>query len=338
MGFGWNTRDGETVQRHNGQAYTFDKIARRYESIVPLRGKRKVLDIRPHGERARCWERIVKVNDNEYYLTNNAYRYYDKYGYTPCRAITFKRDDEGNETVVVHTPRQYWGDRERLMPRQLSNPSSFYFYLHNLPEGMSMDKYYSKNYLVVKTEDGHGDSSCKFYTLDKGDVHLTRQVGEKYFKPLIVHREFKRSLDRSKTKALREELTAFGEYVRVMLPLAERDRHGMYDCPLRWATMDNDPSTVYYGQSDLAKECHGKGWRGLFTGEPSDLWFKLVQYYKNLNRTHTWDSNAREYVYADPSPESVMRTVTRDVYAVEKPLHEEPVELGIRTFDKYRSW
>lgn len=45
MGYGWNTRDGETVQRHNGQAYTFDKIAQRYESIVPLRGKRKALDI-----------------------------------------------------------------------------------------------------------------------------------------------------------------------------------------------------------------------------------------------------------------------------------------------------
>lgn len=337
MGYGWNTRDGETVQRHNGQAYTFDKIAQRYESIVPLRGKRKAMDIRPHGERYRCWERIVKVNDNEYYLTNTAYSYYEKYGYSVNRAITFKRDDEGNETVVVHTPRQWWGDkpedRERLLPRQLSNPSSFYFYSYNLPEGLSMVKYYSKNYLCVKTNEGD-----KYFTLDKGDVHLTRQANKHYFNPLIVHREFKRSLDRNKTKALREELKEFGEYVRIMLPLAERDRHGMYDCPMRWATSKLDPSVTYYGQSDLAKECHGKGWRKLFTGEPSDLWFKLVQYYKNLNRTHTWDSNTREYVYTDPSPESVMRTITKEVYAVEKPLHEEPVELGVRTFDKYRSW
>lgn len=342
MGFGWNTRDGETVQRHNGQAYTFDKIAERYESIVPIRGKRKAQNIRPHGERARCWERIVKVNDSEYFLTNNAYSYYDKYGYSPCRAITFKRNDDKTEVVIVHTPRQYWGekpeDRERMLPSQLRNPSSFYFYSHNLPESLSMVKHHSKNYLRVRVEDGCDDSAFKYYTLDKGDVHLTRQVGEKYFKPLIVHREMYRRLDRTKTKALREELKDFKEYVRVMLPLTEHDRQGMYETPIRWAMRDKTPDHNYYGDSDFAKECHGKGWRGLFTGEPSDMWFKLVQYYKYQCRTHTWNRETRDYVYIEPSPETVMRLITNQVYAVEKPLHEEPVELGVRTFDKYRNW
>lgn len=338
MGFGWNTRDGETVQMHNGRAYTFDKIAQRYEQTEPIRGKRRALDIRPHGERRRDWERIVKVNDSEYYLTNNAYKWYDQHGYSPCRAITFKRDDEGNETVIVHTPRQYWGDkaedRERLIPRQLSNPSSFFFYMHNLPQGLDMYKFRSKNYLAVKED----EVTTKYYTLDKGDVHLTRQVGDKFFKPLIVHREFHRSLDRTKTKALRDELKGFKEYVRVMLPLATHERHGMYDSPLKWAMIDKDSEFTYYGQSDFAKACQGKGWRGLFTGEPSDLWFSLIQYYKYQCRTHKWNPQTRDYDYIEPTPQTVMKMITDQVYAVEKPLHEEPVELGIRTFDKYRNW
>ena len=340
MGFGWNTRSAEDVQHHNGRAYTFGKIAKRYEEIVPLRGKRKAQDIRPHGERARCWERIAKVNDQEYYLTNNAYSYYDKYGYTPSRAITFKRDDEGNETIIVHTPRQYWGDkpedRQKLMPKQLGVPSYFFFYNYNLPDGLGMHKYHNKNYLEVQNSDNTNDTS--FYILEKGDVVVTRQVGEKYFKPLIVHREVYRKLDRTKTKALREELKDFKEYVRIMLPLTEHARHGMYETPIRWAMRETDPSITHYGQSDFAKECHGKGWRGLFTGEPSDLWFKLVQYYKYQCRTHTWNSATRDYVYIEPSPQTVMNLITNQVYAVEKPLHEEPVELGVRTFDKYRNW
>lgn len=338
MGFGWNTRDGETVQLHNGRAYTFDKIAQRYEQIEPIRGKRKALDIRPHGERRRDWERIVKVSDNEYYLTNNAYKWYDQHGWTPCRAITFKRNDDGSDLVIAHTPRQYWGDkpedRERLIPRQLGNPSSFFFYMHNLPKGMSMYKHRSKNYLAVKED----EVTTKYYTLDKGDVHLTRQVGEKYFKPLIVHREFHRSLDRTKTKALRDELKGFKEYVRVMLPLAEANKHGTWETPIHWAMRDNDPNQTYYGQSDLAKECHGKHWRGLFTGEPSDLWFKLVQHYKHKCRNQKWNPQTRDYDYENPTPEVVMKMITNQVYAVEKPLHEEPVELGVRTFDKYRNW
>ena len=343
MGYGWNTRDGETVQMHNGREYTFDKIAQRYEQVVPLRGKRKALDIRPHGERDRCHERIVKVNDNEYYLTNNAFRWYDQFGYTPCRAITFKRDDEGNETVVVHTPRQYWGDkpedRERLIPRQLSNPSSFYFYLYNLPEGMSMYKYYTKNYLAVRGEEHeNGYVDVKYYTLDKGDVHLTRQVGEKFFKPLIVHREFHRSLDRTKTKALRDELKPFKEYLRVMLPLAEPDRHGTYDSPMRWATLTSASKDTYYNNSDFAKECHGKGWRGLLTGEPSDMWFKLIQHYKYQARRQVWNGETRGYIHIEPTPQTVMKLITDEIFLEEKPLHEEPVELGVKTFDRYRNW
>lgn len=340
MGFGWNTRSPEDVQRYNGQAYDFNKIAQRYEQTPPLRGKRKAMNIRPHSERSRCHERIVKVNDSEYYLTNNAYRWYDKYNYSPCRAITFKRDDEGNETIVVHTPRQYWGekaeDRERLIPKQLSVPSSFFFYSYNLPETLSMVKYYTKNYLRVRVEDGYGDSSMKFYTLDKGDVHLTRQVGDKFFKPLIVHREIYRSLDRKKTKAIRQELSSFFEYVRVMTPLVEPDRQQCWSVPTDYAEKESKEGLYFIGS--LGEKCIGKGWRGLFTGEDNELWFNLVQYYKHKCQRNKWNPVTREYDPLDLDPKVVMNLVTRHVYELAKPLKEEPVELGKCTFDKYRNW
>jgi hypothetical protein len=337
MGYGWNTRSPEDVQRHNGQRYNFKKIAERYESIVPLRGKRKAQNIRPHGDRSRCWERIVKVSDQEYYLTNNAYRWNDKHNYASCRAITFKRDDEGNETVIVHTPRPYWGDEEtknRLMPKQLGVPSTLHFYRYNLPDGVGMYKYHSKNYLYVKNSDKGDDIS--YYTLEKGDVTLTKQVGHEFFKPLVVHREFHRSLDRSKTKVIRQELAPFIEYARVMMPLAEADMLRMYSSPVFWA--HKEATSGLYMSGEIVEECLGKGWRGLFTGEPTELWFKLIQYYKYKCERNKWNPETRAYEPVELTMQRVASYIANEVYREEKPLREEPVELGVRTFDKYRTW
>ena len=338
MSFGGYGRNPEEVQRDNGQHYDFNKIAERYEAVVPLRGKRKAQNIRPHGERDRDWERIIKVSDNEYYVSNNAYRWYDKQVVIPNRAITFKRNDDGTELVIVHTPRVYWGekpeDRERLLPKQLGVPSSFFFYMYNLPSGMSMDKYHSKNYLAIRNSDSAGDIS--YYILEKGDVHLTKQVGDKYFKPLIVHREVHRSLDRKKTKAIREELSSFVEYVRVMLPLVEADRQHMYTRPMAWAYTTSKEGTYISGS--IAEDCFDKGWRGLFTGEPNELSFKLVQYYKYMCNRTVWNWETRQHDSIEATPERVANYIAKEVYEHERPLHEEPVELGKRTFDKYRNW
>jgi hypothetical protein len=337
MGYGWNTRSPEDVQRHQGQRYSFKKIAERYESIVPLRGKRKAQNIRPHGERTRDWERIVKVSDQEYFLTNDAYRWREKHGHTFNRAITFKRDDDGNETLTVHTPRPYWGDeenRDKLMPKQLGVPSTFFFYNCNLPDSVGMYKYHSKNYLYVKNSNKGDDIS--YYILEKGDVTLTKQVGDEFFKPLIVHREVHRSLDRSKTKAIRQELSSFIEYARVMMPLAEADRQSMYTSPVFWAHKES--TSGLYMSGKIVEECLGKGWRGLFTGEPTELWFKLIQYYKYKCQRSKWNPETRAYEPIELTPQRVASYIANEVYREEKPLHEEPVELGKLTNDKYKNW
>jgi hypothetical protein len=339
MSFGGYGRSPEQVQRDNGQRYDFKKIAERYETTVPLRGKRKAENIRPHGDRSRCWERIIKVSDQEYYLTNNAYRWHEQHNYSACRAITFKRDDDGNETVIVHTPKPYWGDeeyRKKLMPKQLGVPSTFFFYNCNLPDEMGMYKYHSKNYLRVRVEEGYDQSCWRFYTVDKGDVVFTRGAFEKFFRPLVVHREFHRSLDRSKTKAIRQELSSFVEYMRVMMPLVEANRLHMHSTPTFWANQKS--AEGMYISGEIAQECLGKGWRGLFGGEPNELSFKLVQYYKHRCQRSRWNPETRAYEVIEVTPQTIATYIANEVYRYEKPFHEEPVELGKLTNDKYKTW
>lgn len=52
---------------------SFDGIATLYNSIEPLRGKRKSWDIRPLSKRAKWWDRIIKVDDSTYVLNDNYY-------------------------------------------------------------------------------------------------------------------------------------------------------------------------------------------------------------------------------------------------------------------------
>lgn len=52
---------------------SFDGIATLYNSIEPLRGKRKSWDIRPLSKRAKWWNRIIKVDDSTYALSDGQY-------------------------------------------------------------------------------------------------------------------------------------------------------------------------------------------------------------------------------------------------------------------------
>ena len=197
-----------------------------------------------------------------------------------------------------------------------------------------MYKHHSKNYLCVKNSDADGDLS--YYILEKGDVVFTRGAFDKYFKPLVVHREFHRSLDRSKTKAIRQELSSFAEYMRVMMPMVEADRMRMYSTPVFWAHQKDTEGL--YMSGEIAQECLGKGWRGLFAGEPNELSFKLVQYYKYKCQRSRWNAEARAYEPLEVTPQTIASHIANEVYRYEKPFHEEPVELGKLTNDKYRTW
>ena len=304
MGYGNWARSPEEVQRVNGVRTDFDTAVKRYESIKPLQGKRKVLNVRPSGERSRAWERIVKVSDTEYYLTCTQYAYNDndllKGGKDKPeeqrRVITLKQEGEV-ETIVVHKSR--WG---------LASLSMFYFYDYNLPLGMSMEKYYANNYVRVAKADG----GYNWYTLDKGDITFYRPKGGTIWTPLVVHREVKHSLDRKKTKVIREKLKAFSDYAKVMFPLVEANGN-------HWGSVLD------------------KNWEEFVTlsnpDEIPDNWLGAVSAYKQ--RLNRYDWSTRTY---NAKETGLIPKIQKEAYRIEKPFAVEVVPLGERSRDPYKGW
>lgn len=52
---------------------TFDEVAARYAAVKPMRGQLKGQDVRPIDNRRQKWERIVKMDDSTYLLTDGHY-------------------------------------------------------------------------------------------------------------------------------------------------------------------------------------------------------------------------------------------------------------------------
>jgi hypothetical protein len=298
----WNARSPEEVQRQNGVRTDFNKAVERYESIKPLIGMRKTLDVRPTGERDRAHERIVKVSDTEYYLTCSEWGWRDRQrleGNTvdpERRSFTLKQQGEV-ETIIIH-PAQYG----------FTSPSTYYFYDYNLPQGMSMEKYRGSNYVRVLKEDG----GFNYYRADKVDSIFYRPKGGTYWTALTVFKEVKHTLDRKKTKAIREKLNTFTEYARVMLPLVE---------------------AKYQWGSSLG----GSHWEDFVTlknpDEIPESWLKLVAHY--AHRLDRYDWHNRTHVLNEAG---LIPMIQREAYRAAKPFNVEPVPLGELSYDRYRSW
>jgi hypothetical protein len=351
MGYGWNTRSAEDVQRQNSGHYDFNRIKQAYESIKPLRGKRSHLDIRPHGERNRSQERIVKVSDNEYYLTNQAYRYWEMKNDPDRnsehnRAMTFVMAGD-IEYLTIHTPRRYWGDNAKLPfaeRKELDKggfiaPSSYYFYYYNLPISFTMDKYGSKAYLGV----GDGSGKYKYYTLMQGDVVLTRKQGDEYFKPLMVHRETRRILDRQQTKTIRQELEPFVNYVSVMLPLMDyKHIQWHFRNPFSLHRYNKIVGILGPQPEEGWEDVVNKSWSELVSMKGDELpeyWFNMAKSYRSRIRTERYNWETKRYEEIPLDINKVKSMIYDDVYKQALPFKVEEVELGIAfKNNKYYSW
>jgi len=306
MSYGnWNARSPMEVQRQNGKATDFETVARHYETVKPLQGKRKSLDVRPWGDRDRTWERVVKVSDDEYYLTCNAYNYNDNQKLVggdareDHRAITFKRD-ENVETIILHKPRWGW-----------TSPSIYYFYAFNLPRDMNLTKHKGTTYVGLKTPTELNPYACHYYTISVGDVSFIRPHGTTEWKPLQVHREYKHSLNRKKTKAIREELKDFMDYAKSMLPFVE----SKYE----WGTILGNEWRVQLKRED--KEVYPEEWLRILT--------------RFAGKCQRYDYQTKTYCFSE---KAVMNNILREAYKQDKPFDVHEVELGQMSYDSYRSW
>jgi hypothetical protein len=146
---------------------TFADVASWYERTKPLRGKDNTgKDIRPIGDRKRKFERIVKVSDNCYALSNGWHygddvfkAWYRNAEYTPTpkemafyAPIVWRKHKDGTETVTM---------RNGSGPGAHSMRYAF-LYRHS-PRGLHFRNRNGKHFIEVR---GSGQS----YFLAKGDT------------------------------------------------------------------------------------------------------------------------------------------------------------------------
>lgn len=322
MSFGYyNTRTPYEVQRDNGGRFDFAKIKERYENTKPIQSKqRKHLDVRPIGQRDRSHERIVKVNDNEYYVTYDAYcrseiNHPDR---KHQKAITYSLNGE-METITVHTPRTTWNKEnpDRLFYKAFSSPSTFYFYTFNLPVGMDMYNWNSAKYVRLNTEQGF-----QHYTIEKGDITFTRKVGAQYWMPMVVHREVIHNLDRTKTKEWRERAKPLLDYLNIMVDMVDGKYLSYYINALAEATKTITSKEEVFKQPN---------------DEAPEHWFELAEYYKKRIECVEYVGYGKPAIYSHDK--SKLKTILyKDLYKLVKPLKAIEVPLGEPCKDRFKSW
>ena len=142
---------------------SFDKVAAAYDAIKPLRGKHKNDNVRPIGDRARRWERIKKINNNCYVLTDGYYTGDDVFrgwGYrgntgTPTEAeminlapIVWRRHRDGTTTIKV-----------RNGSGQGAHNGRYSFLDRHLPNGMRFIIRNGKHFISL----GYGTTYKEYY-------------------------------------------------------------------------------------------------------------------------------------------------------------------------------
>lgn len=324
---GYYTRWGrspEQVQIEQGRPFDFEIAKEVYESITPLRGLRSKLDVRPIRSRDRCHERIVKVSDDEYYITCNAYRWAeirkmrdDEHykDFKPCRAITFRKEkDAGIETITIHVPRAYWGDYP-IDISAFNSSSVFHFYKHNLPMGLDFINNKSDKYVVVDTDDGK-----KYYPLERTDVVVYRKNGETQWKLMSAMRKVVHKVDREKSKKVREIAKPFMDYIATMMPLVE-PKH-------IWGNVIKEQMKLKAPAISWEEVVTPKG------DEIPEIWFTMAQNYKSRASNKRWVRNEETgewgYVYSMANPKEMVK---RDLYNLARPYKKVEVPLGEMAHD-----
>jgi hypothetical protein len=300
------------VQAHQGGRFDFAKVAKRYEDIIPLRGKRKAENIRPINRRDRAWERIVKVSDTEYYVTFDAWRY----GGSHNKAITWSLNN-GLEFMTIHTPKKVWGATPsmELYPSTFSSSSTFWFYDFNLPPDFGMVNYRANKYVRYDN---------KYYSVELGDITFQRKVGENHWLPLVVHREFKHTIDRKQTKQLRESIKPFMDYYDIMCDIVDKGKWE-YGNPIYRAIVGNEDRTVYADEAITLFKPSGD--------DVPDAWLGMVERYKQKITGYDYQNRSNTHLRHKLPSE-----ICKDLFRIVKPCKITEVPLGTLTHDRYKQW
>jgi hypothetical protein len=298
------------VQSQQGGRFTFDTVKERYETTKPLIGKRKAENVRPIYRRDRYWERIYKVDDNEYYVSFDSYKHRTNHN----KGITWQLRD-GMEYMTVHTPKRVWsGTNNELYPRTLSSASVFWFYDFNMPSEFGMVNHRANKYVRYDN---------KFYSIELGDIVFQRKQGVKEWQPLVVHREFKHTLDRKQTKQLRETIKPFMDYYDIMCEIV--DTKWEYGNPIYKAVCGEEQRAIYAEEALALFKPTEDG--------VHDSWLSMVERYKHrITRYSYRDKNNNHERH------KLSKEVCDDLFRIVKPCNTIEVPIGTLSHDRYKYW
>ena len=302
------------VQNTQGRRFDFERIKKHYEDTIPLRGKRKDQNIRPIFRRDRAWERMIKVSDTEYYITFDGYQHRT----THNKAITWSLNN-GMEFMTIHTPKSVWGSSPSmaLHPRSFSSSSTFWFYDFNLPTEFGMVNYRASKYVRYDN---------KYYTVELGDITFQRKVGDSHWLPLVVHREFKHTLDRTQTKQLRESIKPFVEYYDIMCEIVEGNGRWDYGNPIYKALASSEDRMIFADEAIAL-------FKPTQDGSVPDAWLGMVERYKHRITGYSYQDHTSTH-----NRHKLPKEICNDLFRIVKPCIKKEVPLGTLTHDRYKQW
>lgn len=269
---------------------TFDGVVNVYNSITPLRGKRKPWDMRPLGKRTKAWERIIKVDDNTYVLCDG-WVGNTRAECTP-ESLAASYQDALAVAPIVWT-RKADGDYIKIRTSFGSNAISRYNFLTTYtPPGMSYN--YNRNgvhwvetggnkYLLPKSRRQWREK------VNTADNYLEFKVVEgKYELVSEAHKKTVPIVNRELTKEYNPKIRELWEWTRTIMPVFGDQ---LYDEMKVQSEKLSRGGYGYYGlrmlDSDLIRNCLNNVTG--FEERRFALAFAAVYMTNNYEETHHWD-------------------------------------------------
>ena len=169
-----------SYRNYSARLSSFAEVEATYNDVKPMVSKNhtKEQDLRPIGDRARKWERVIKVNDQKYILNNGDVDVISFWGgYTShslvkptmqeveaLAPIVWTIDDEGNEFIKI---RNGSGGGAHM--------SRYTFLEHNLPKQMGLVIDNGKQYIRIE-KDVHFLPKSDYFWGNKNSKEDGRQL------------------------------------------------------------------------------------------------------------------------------------------------------------------
>ena len=232
----------------NRHLMSFDKVAATYDAIKPLRGKLSDANVRPLGDRARKWERIKKINNNCYVLTDGYHTgddVFKSWGYNhktgkPTEAeminlapIVWRRHKDGTTTIKVRngTGQGAHNGRYSFLDRHLPNGMRFIIrngkHFISLGHGTTYKEYYLAKSKTLAAwalpDDAQRNQWTKDFTSRDDGVALTFRVDDDKIsfvdggKGLPVPPKVR--VDKKAKAKMKDAIAEFREWAFIMYPL-----------------------------------------------------------------------------------------------------------------------